>query len=66
MWEINLLMSFYTQASRIYQHLDELSHDVSYLQMKEFTMQINYHQKFIYTAYNFFTIDYSLLFSVGF
>jgi hypothetical protein len=53
------------KASKIYQHLNQITMGISYLQIKEFTMQINYHQRFVYSACNFFFIDYRLLFSVN-
>ena len=53
------------KASNIYQHLNQITLGISYLQIKEFTMQINYHQRFVYSACNFFFIDYRLLFSVN-
>lgn len=57
---LNNFLTLNLKAQKIYRNLslDFCS------ESKELAMQINYHQKFIYSACNFFFINYRLLFSV--
>ena len=53
------------QAHNIGRHLNQLPRNSFCRQIENFTLQINHHQKFMYTAHRYFDVNMSLLSSVS-
>lgn len=62
---LNPFQDFKTfQLQDIHRHLNQMSRNFYYLQVKEFSLQIVYHQKFLYTAHHYFDLNFRFLYSV--